>query len=99
MGMVRRTHRKMERTQRNKEKEMNKTRKWKNTKIQGLFLKSKRNEKGTNAADGSTTSYCQCYKTFSLPSTEGQNKVERFSLTSPALGRLYKIFMGVIIVF
>ncbi len=36
---------------------------------------------------------------FYLPSTEGQNKVECFSLTSPAMGRLYKIFMGVIIVF
>jgi hypothetical protein len=38
-------------------------------------------------------------KTFYLPLTVGQNKVECFSLTSPAMGRLYKIFMGVIIVF
>jgi hypothetical protein len=66
MEMVRRIHREMERIQRNKEKEMIKTRKWKNTKIQGLFFKSKRNEKGTSAADGSTTSCRQCYKNFFL---------------------------------
>ncbi len=41
--MVRRTHRKMERIQRNKEKEMIKRRKWENTKI--LIIKVKERKK------------------------------------------------------